>query len=174
MKKLVLPAAFVLAIAASAFTIAENSHWNIVESEYEVKMVSDKFEGVFKGLKADIHFNENDLSTAKISASIDAASINTGNGMRNKHAQQGLESDKYPSIKFVSSSVSKTGSGFDAQGALTIKDVTKNIHLPFTFTRKGEGGIFSGGFSIVPQEYHVDKKGTPEKIEIKLTVPVKK
>lgn len=174
MKQLFFPALTAIALITSAFSALPSSVWKVKEDSYSVKMKCDKFEGVFKGLKSDINFDENNLAASKISASIDATSINTGNGMRNKHAKQGLSADKFGSIKFESSAVTKKGDAFEAVGKLTIKDVTKEIKLPFTFSKSAEGGVFAGKFSVQPKEYNVNKQGTPETIEIELNVPVTK
>ncbi len=157
----------------SSFVLYNTQEWKITDS-YSVKAKSEKFDGIFKGLEAKIEFDEADLSRSKISASIDATTINTGNGMRNKHAKQGLEASKYPKISFTSTSVTKTETGFEAIGKMTIKEVTKEIKLPFTFTKNATGGVFDGKFSIVPSDYGVKKRGTPKLFEIELNIPVTK
>lgn len=177
MKKIVYPALIATIITTSAFTIATGNKWTVKEDAYSVKFSSKKgkdMSGVFKGLKSDIQFDEVNLSASKISASIDPSTVNTGNGMRNKHAKQGLGAEQFSSIKFESTAVTKVGSGYEAAGKLTIKDVTKDVKLPFTFTKNAEGGVFKGKFTVAPSEYHVDKKGTPELLEIELNIPVTK
>lgn len=175
MKKIMYPAIIAIIIGSSAFKVVTNLNpWKVKEDSYSVKFTSKKFEGVFKGLKSEIYFDESDLNNSKINASIDAGSINTGNGMRNKHARQGLGADQYPTIKFASTSIAKTGNSYEASGKLTIKDVTKDIKLPFTFVKSADGGVFEGKFPVKPSEYHVEKMGTPELLEIQLNVPVTK
>ncbi len=175
MKKIMYPAMIAITIAISAFKVADNTNfWKVNEESYSVKFTSKKFDGVFKGLKSEISFDENNLSNAAIIASIDVNTVNTGNGMRNKHAKQGLEADKFQNVRFSSSSISKTTNGYVANGKLTIKDVTKEIKLPFTFTKTSEGGVFVGNFSVKPAEYSVKKMGTPEELEIQLNIPVTK
>lgn len=173
MKKMIYPALFATIILSSAFTMVTSINpWKIKEDSYTVQFTSKKFDGAFKGLKSDIVFDEANLNNSRISASIDANSINTGNGMRNKHARQGLGADQFPTIKFASTSIVKTNNGYEANGKLTIKDVTKDIKLPFSFTKTSQGGVFAGKFTVTPSEYHVDKSGTPETLEIQLNVPV--
>lgn len=175
MKKIIYPAFIATIISTSAFTIVTGNNWTVKEDSYTVKFNSKKgkdFSGIFKGLKSSIQFDEANLSTSKISASIDANTVNTGNGMRNKHARQGLGADKFPNIKFESVAIVKTSSGYEANGKLTIKDVTKEIKLPFTFNKNANGGVFVGKFQLIPSEYHVDKSGTPELLEIELNVEV--
>jgi polyisoprenoid-binding protein YceI len=161
------------AIVFSSSTLNHVQEWQITES-YSVTAKSEKFDAIFKGLESQIVFDESNLSSSKITASIDANSINTGNGMRNKHAKQGLEASKYPKINFVSTSITKSGSGYEADGKLTIRDITKDIKIPFSFSKNGSGGVFAGKFSVVPADYGVKKSGTPDVFEIELNVTVTK
>ncbi|MCU0429965.1 MAG: YceI family protein [Cytophagaceae bacterium] len=175
MKKLMYPALIAFAIATSAFTLVKNaSLWKVKEDAYSVKFTSSKFEGNFKGLQSELNFDENNLAASTIVATIETKTVNTGNGMRNKHAMQGLDATTFPTVKFASTSITKTDNGYEATGNLTIKDVTKAIKIPFTFTKNAEGGVFAGTFSVKPAEYKVTKSGTPEVLDFQLTIPVVK
>lgn len=175
MKKLIYPALVAIVFSTSAFTVVNNAtSWSVKEDSYSVKFTSSKMEGSFKGLKSELFFDENNLAVSKLSATIDANTVNTGNGMRNKHAKQGLNAKTFPTVKFVSSSITKTANGYETTGNLTIKDVTKQIKIPFTFTKNAEGGIFAGTFSVKPSEYNVTKSGTPEVLDFQINIPVTK
>lgn len=175
MNKLIFPALIAIFITSSAFTLVNNTmSWKVKEEAYTVKFTSKKFDGTFKGLKSELIFDENNLAESKLSASIDANTINTGNGMRNGHAKKGLDAKTFPTVKFVSNSISKTKSGYETIGNLTIKDVTKQIIIPFTFTKTADGGVFAGKFSVTPKEYNVTRMGTPEVLNFELSVPVSK
>jgi polyisoprenoid-binding protein YceI len=160
-----------LLLFASAFTLVQSVSYKVKEG-YSVKFSGNKINGVFKGLKADINFNPSDLAKSKITASIDATTANTGSGMMNKHAksESGLNAEKFPTISFESTSISKTATGYDAIGKLTLKGVTKEITLPFTFTND----TFAGKFSIAPKDYGVTRGGTPDVVTVELNVPVTK
>lgn len=175
MKKLIYPAMIAIVLSASAFKVASNvTSWKVKEDAYSVKFTSKKFDGTFKGLKSELLFDENNLAASKLIATIDANTINTGNGMRNGHAKNGLDAQTFKIVKFESISISKTASGYEANGNLTIKDVTKEIKIPFTFTKNAEGGVFAGTFSVKPAEYNVTKGGTPDVLDFQLNVPVTK
>lgn len=175
MKKMIYPAMIAFVLSASAFKVVSNvSVWKVREDAYSVKFTSKKFDGTFKGLKSELLFDENNLTASKLSATIDASTIITGNGMRNGHAKQGLDAKTFQTVRFESTSISKTATGYEANGNLTIKDVTKQIKIPFTFSKTADGGLFSGSFSIKPAEYHVQKGGTPEVLDFQLNVPVTK
>ena len=175
MKQLIYPALIAILFATSAFTVINNStSWKVDENTYSVKFTSKKFDGAFKGLKSELLFDENNLAASKLTATIETNTINTGNGMRNGHAKKGLDAQTFQTVKFTSDAIAKTASGYEATGNLTIKDVTKQIKIPFTFTKYSEGGVFAGTFSIKPAEYNVTKGGTPEVLAFQLSVPVTK
>lgn len=175
MNKTIFPALIAILIAFSAFTVANNAkHWNVKEDTYTVKFTSKKFNGEFKGLKSELNFDESNLSASRITATIDANTINTGNGMRNGHAKKGLDAKAFPTVKFESTSITKAAGGYEANGKLTIKDVTKQIKIPFTFSKTASGGFFNGTFSVKPADYNVTRGGTPEVLDFQLNVPVTK
>jgi polyisoprenoid-binding protein YceI len=175
MKKLIYPAIIALVIGTSAFKVASNATlWNVKEDAYSVKFTCKKFDGTFKGLKSELLFDENNLSASRLTATIDASTINTGNGMRNGHAKKGLDTKTFQTVKFVSTSITKTAGGYEANGNLTIKDVTRQIKIPFTFSKTADGGVFAGTFSVQPAAYNVTRAGTPEVLDFQLNVPVKK
>lgn len=164
-----------IVIGTSAFTlVTQTTTWSVKEDAYSVKFTSSKFDGSFKGLKSELYFNENNLADSKLAATIDANTINTGNGMRNGHARKGLDVKTYPTVKFESNSIIKTSKGYEAIGNLTIKDVTKSIRIAFTFNQTADGGVFAGTFSVKPAEYNVTRSGTPEVLDFQLCVPVTK
>jgi polyisoprenoid-binding protein YceI len=47
---------------------------------------------------------------------------------------------KFTQAHFVATQITKTASGFDAYGKLTIRDVTRDQHVPFTFKTANEQG----------------------------------
>jgi polyisoprenoid-binding protein YceI len=167
MKKIICMVLLASVIGFSAFIVLAN--WKVKEP-YEVKFYG-KIHGEFKGLKANIQFDKDHPEDSKISASIEVSTIATGFFLKNDHVQNALDAEKYPTISFSSSSVSKSGSAYDAVGKLTIKGVTKPATIHFTFEDKGSGGVFKGGFKIIPKEYSITHDGTPDELTISLTVP---
>jgi len=83
-----------------------------------------------------------------------------------------LDADKYPTIRFNSTAVSKNGSGYKTNGRLTLRGVTKPVVIYFTFEDHGHGGIFRGNFKFAPRSFNITHDGTPNELTISLTVPV--
>lgn len=173
MKTIKYPAIAAVIISLLAFTIIM-ANWKVKEDEAVVKFSSGKIKGSFKGLKADIVFDKEHPEQAKFSASIDATSIATGFFLKNSHAKNALGVDKYPTIKFVSTSVNKSEDAYLAKGNLTMKGISKPATIHFTFDEKGNEGVFKGDFKVIPKDYGIDRSGTPPQVMVNLTVPVTK
>jgi polyisoprenoid-binding protein YceI len=152
MKKIIFPIAIGATLFLSAFTSLSSMNWKIADG-YSVKFTSKDPSGVFTSLKGDIAFDANKLDEAKANLVIDVASINTGNGMQNTKAKNEtwFNADKYPNIKFTSSKFAKTATGFEVTGTMEIRDVKKEVTIPFTFTNN----TFAATFNVNRLDYHV-------------------
>ncbi len=174
MKTIVVSALILVSgIGLSFKTLTET--WMPDNTKYSVKISSSKFEGIFKGLKTNIHFDETKPEQASIEASIEAETINTGNGLRNKHAKQGIEAAKYPTIRVVSTAISGKGNQFEFVGKLTIKETKRELKFLFQFMRLSPSeGLFNGTFTVKPSDFNIKKSGTPESFIVTLNIPVTK
>lgn len=166
---------FVLFIFTVAFS-SSAQQYKIAEG-FKVVFTNPDVSGNFDELTSTaLIFNEADLSKSKLNFKIKVASINTGNGLQNKHAraEEWFDADKYPYIEFTSSRIEKTQDGYKAIGKLQIKGETKEVTIPFTFTKKGSKGTFIAKFSVNRNDFGVGKKnaGVADSIKITATIPV--
>ena len=174
MKKFIYPFAAFVMIMTSTFAFGQSLDWKIADN-YSVKFEGGDPSGEFRGLKGVISFDEANLVASKFNVTIDVASINTGNGMKNTHAKSAkwFDAEKYPTISFESSAITKTSTGYEAKGTLTMHGVKKEITVPFTFTNN----IFTAGFEVNRLDYNVNVE-EPEhgaaKFKVNITVPVTK
>jgi polyisoprenoid-binding protein YceI len=176
MKKIVLTMATLLLLAAVfAFTVLQS--WQITD-KYSISFSSDDVGGIFKTFTGQIVFDEKNLAASKFDVTIDAASINTGNGLQNKHAKSDEWFDvvKYPVIKFTSSKIVQAGNAYQAIGDLQLHGKTKQITIPFTVQKNGSGLTFAGSFNVNRTDFNIGKPGgdVAEVIKVDLSVPVVK
>ena len=148
MKKLSFATVLVtIFIFVSAFTISQDdlnygnasTAWELDKShstiQFSIKHFFTPVNGRFEDYKTDIKFDPNDLQNSSIGVEIPVSSINTQNDKRDNHlrSEDFFNTKKWSDIRFSSSDIRKTGDNqFVASGELTIRDVTKNIDLPFT------------------------------------------
>ena len=176
MKKYIYPALAALILAGSAFTFVATS-WRIADG-YSIGFSSNDAGGVFKTVKGTIVFDDQNPAASKFDVTIDAASINTGNGLQNKHAKsdEWFDVAKYPQIRYTSTRIIKAGSGYQVTGDLEIHGVKKPATIPFSFQKTAKGAVFTGSFTINRSDFHVGKPGgdVAEQIKIDISVPVTK
>jgi polyisoprenoid-binding protein YceI len=178
MKRVIYPVAALLIIMASAFTFIQAQNWKIGD-DYSIKFTSPDPSGIFKGLKGTIVFDEKNLASSKFDVSIDVATINTGNGMKNTHAKSAMwfDAEKYPSITFTSSAITAASTGYEAKGTLEIHGVKKDFTLPFTFEKNDAGGVFKSAFDINRLDFNINAAEPAHGasvLKMEITVPVTK
>jgi len=125
--------------------------------EFTITNAGMDVEGSFSKVSGSVNLNPDNLAASKISATVEVSSISTGIDMRDNHLKEEdyFEVSKYPTMKFASTSFSKTSNGYKVTGNLTIKDVTKSVTIPFTVTNAGASTILKGSFEIDRRDYHV-------------------
>jgi len=99
--------------------------------------------GRFGKFTADVSFSENSLPESRIDVTVDVASLDTGDKERDDTLKTAdlFDVAKYPTARFVSTKIAAAGTGrWEAQGKLTIRNVTKDFKVPLTFQVKQEQG----------------------------------
>ncbi len=105
-------------------------------ASFSVKhLVISKTRGTFNDISGTFEVNEKDITQSSVEIVIQTASIDTDDEKRDGHLRSAdfFAAEKYPTITFKSSKFEKKGDDYFLTGSLTIKDVTKEITIPFTF-----------------------------------------
>ena len=172
MKRLFYPAAVAAVLLLSAFTtvstIVPANSWKLGE-DYSIAFESKNPAGIFKTMTGDINFDPSNLAGSSFDMKVDVASINTGNGTKNKHAvsPKWFDAEKYPHITFKSTQIKKTGNGYEVTGDLEMHGVKKSITFPFTF----DNNTFNANFKVLRTDYGIgDTKGMSAKASVELAV----
>lgn len=134
-----LMSAFLFAAALSPATVNNATEWVIDASHskigFEIRHFFTPVPGAFESYEATVYFSPDDLENSSINVTIDVKSINTANERRDGHllSEDFFNAEQWGAITFTSSEIkSAGGNDFVAVGELTIRDVTKQIELPFT------------------------------------------
>jgi polyisoprenoid-binding protein YceI len=113
--------------------------------------------GTFDKWDASMTFTSPELSTAVLDIKIQAASVNTGSGMKDGKlkSKDFFDVEKNPLITFHSTKVVQTGPDtVEFDGDFTIRGVTKQEKLTFTVTGKGTGaGTIAGTMAFDRKDY---------------------
>jgi polyisoprenoid-binding protein YceI len=114
-------------------------------------------EGTFDKWKATLTFRTPDASTGVLDIKVQAASVNTGSGLKDGtlRGKDFFDVQQNPTITFVSKKIVQTGPDtFEVDGDFTIRGVTKTEILTLTVTGKGTGsGSIKGTMAFDRKEY---------------------
>ena len=138
-------------------------------------------QGTFDKWDAKLTFGSADVTSGKLEIKIQAASVNTGSGMKNGKlkGRDFFFVAENPLITFVSNKVVQTGpTSFEVDGDFTIRGVTKPEKLELAITGKGTGeGTIKGTMAFDRKDYGMNK-GIPfikiaDRVEVKVDLKAK-
>jgi polyisoprenoid-binding protein YceI len=118
-------------------------------------------EGHFDKWDATLTFTSPDVSTGVLDIKIQAASVNTGSGMKDGKlkSKDFFNADQDPLITFLSKKIVQTGpTTFDVQGDFTIRGATKPQTLTLIVSGAGTGtGDIKGTMVFDRKDYGMNK-----------------
>jgi polyisoprenoid-binding protein YceI len=117
--------------------------------------------GTFNVWDATLTFSSADVTTGQLNIKIQAASVDTGSGMKDGKLKGDdfFDSKQNPVITFKSTKVTQTSpTTFDVLGDFTIRGVTKQETLELSVTGKGTGnGEVKGTMAFDRKDYGMTK-----------------
>jgi polyisoprenoid-binding protein YceI len=125
------------------------------EVTFYIKNAGFNVDGKFTQVQATIHFNPDKPKETVIDASVNVVSINTGNGMRDRHLKKDdyFDVTKYPTIILkLKSLVENSPLRFDGLFNLTVKGISKEVHIPVTFDGAKK---LTGDFIINRRDFNI-------------------
>ena len=167
------------------FSRAQGPVFEITPVESSVKFGVDAsvaIKGDFSKWDATLTFTSPDLSTGVLDVKIQAASVNTGSGMKDSKLKGkdffNVEHD--PLITFKSTKIIQTGPDtFEVDGDFTIRGVTKQEKLVLAITGKGTGsGTIKGTMAFDRKDYGMNS-GIPfikiaDRVEVTVDLKAKR
>ena len=116
--------------------------------------------GTFQKWKCSLTFAGPDVTTGILDIAIDAASVNTGSGVKDGklRSKDFFDVSENPKISFHSTKIVQTGSDtFDVQGIFTIRGISKPETLKLTVSGEGSGvGTINGNMAFDRKDYGMD------------------
>lgn len=150
--------------------LAQNWQPTTSSVSFKIKMLGVNVDGTLKGMKTSLKFANNE--PVALSATIDSKSINTSNSLRDKHLKEKEEffqPELFPVISMSSVSIQKTAdSKFTGVFKVTIKNVSKNLKIPFTFSDDAGKGMLKANFTINRQDFKFggDTPGMSDNVKV--------
>jgi polyisoprenoid-binding protein YceI len=149
-----------LGLSSAATTYAvDNGHSHL---GFTANQSGGDFEGQFDKFTAQIAFADNDLAGSHFDVEVDTGSVSTGDDERDTALRSAdlFDVERYPKAHFVSTRFTRKAAGqYEAAGKLTIRDVTRDIVVPFSFANGNESGkavaTLKGGITLNRLDYGV-------------------
>lgn len=138
-------------------------------------------EGVFEKWDATLKFTSADVTTGILDIKVDAASVNTGSGLKDGKlkGKDFFDAKNNPYITFHSTKIEQTGpTTFDIPGTFTIRGVSKPETLSLTLSGKGTGtGNIKGSMAFDRKDYGMNS-GIPfikiaDRVEVDVALQAK-
>ena len=103
-------------------------------------MMFTTVKGRFSDVEGTVTINGSTPDTARVDATMKAASIDTRTEQRDQHLRSAdfLDAEQYPAVTFKSTKISGTREHFTITGDLTIKSTTRSVTLDATYEGTGK------------------------------------
>jgi polyisoprenoid-binding protein YceI len=133
---------------------------------FDVRHTYATVRGQFDDVSGTFVFDPENMGASKCSMEVKVKSINTNIRKRDDHLRSAefFAVKDYPMMTFQTDRIRQVdGNRFELEGKLTVKDVTKNLVIPFTYYGVKENPLkpnqlvagFEAKFTIDRLEYHV-------------------
>jgi polyisoprenoid-binding protein YceI len=149
---------FVLAIKSAQINTSPAPSCTV---SFTVNNAGFDVEGSIGVIHSIIEFDIKDPSHGNIEATLDPATIKTGIDIRDKHLKRSdfFDVENYPEIHVRSIRFKKTGKGkFDAEFAITIKSITKNVIVPLMVRKEGNKILYDANFKINRLDFNIGEE----------------
>lgn len=148
-------------------------------TDYEVAFVIQNagfgVKGYFQGLEASMEFDPANLEQSTISASVDVSTVKTGIALRDKHllGREYFDVVKFPLIVIKSKSIKAISKNkYEGVFTINVRDVSKDVTVPFSVSRKGRGMLFRGVLHINRRDFGVGDESIILSDDVDVTVNI--
>ncbi|MEM6297098.1 MAG: YceI family protein [Bacteroidota bacterium] len=142
--------------------------------EFRIKNFGFWVDGTLGEPEIEGEFRAEAVESSRFSVTIPVKTIDTGNNARDKHLlkEDYFYVEKYPEIKFETTNIRKSKSGYEALGKLTIRGIEKEMVLPFTVSSNGGSYELVGNLSLDRRTFDVGGNSMVlgDTVEVTITV----
>lgn len=125
--------------------------------EFSGTQTGKSFTGSFSSFDVSIVFDPDNLESSRIKATIDTASAKTGDKQRDDAlpTKDWFSAASFPTAVFESSDIRAAAAGYEANGVLTLRGVSKDLTLPFSLDLSEGRAVADGSVSLIRSDFGV-------------------
>lgn len=150
-------------LLAACTAVAGSDCWRPDPAPSKVVFVATQagapFEGLFKNFSGCVCLDPASPETGKIEITIDTAAVDTGIPEFDEtlRGTDFFDTVRWPTARFASTGIRSMGDGkFSVRGQFTLRDITREIDVPFSMAPAADGGIrISGETTIKRLDYDI-------------------
>jgi polyisoprenoid-binding protein YceI len=139
--------AVLVGLAAPTSSRAEPVAWRMDAAAshltFTPRLAGGEFTGRFERFAVGLHFDPADLAHSSLQVTVDLLAARTGDEERDA-ALLGVDffaTSRWPRARFTSTTIRALGGNlYEAAGRLTLRDVTREVTVPFRFERSTPSG----------------------------------
>lgn len=173
-------ASLVLAVVALCGpALAEPTKWIVRPAESKISFsgthAGRAFTGEFRSWTADIRFDPNDLKDSKAVVLVDLASASTGDQTYDKTLPTAdwFDVGKLAEARFETATFSALGGDqFEAQGTLSLRGLSADVLLKFTFEEQGTTAKLNGKTTLQRLAFGIGKSSDAPGDWVSLDIPI--
>jgi len=172
--RLLIPAALVAALLGlptvaaeppAAAAAATTTHYVLDPAksslDFTFVQAGARNKGRFTRFQVAYDFAPQSPASSRLDVTVEINSVDTGDQERDDTLRGAdlLAVAKFAQAHFAASQINRTASGYEAVGKLTLRGVTRDLHVPFSFRTATENGAavgyMSGKTSVLRLDYGV-------------------
>jgi polyisoprenoid-binding protein YceI len=140
---------------------------------FSINNAGIQVKGTITDWEIEVEFDARKPEKSSIRGTANVQSLETGIKLRDRHLQgrQYFDSQKYPLIYLNSKSIKSVGKNkFVGVFELQLKDIKKEVQIPFTLSDQQKGTVFSGEFVINRLDYGIGEKSLVLSDSVKVNI----
>lgn len=141
---------------------AQPVRWQVDSAavSFQIRNFGLPVRGSFASLEADVRFDPEHPETGTLRGTIDAATIRTGIALRDRHlkGRDYFHVEEYGSIELRSVRLWRVEAGYAGTFRLRIRDVEREVEVPFRFEVLGSTARISGSLTLDRLDYGVGRR----------------
>lgn len=162
------------------------AQWSMQPKESTLTFVGTQagaqFQGGFDRFTADVRFHPQDLAGSRFDVSIDLASVNSRDSERDDiiRGPDLFAVKQFPTARYVAASFTTRGNGkYAATGKLTLRNVTRDVPIEFTFEKQDQGGWLKGAAQLDRLDFGVgqgewqDTEAVANRVQVRFALLLK-
>ncbi|HEU4654168.1 MAG TPA: YceI family protein [Steroidobacteraceae bacterium] len=178
-----------LLLLACVFAVSSNAATNwVMDPQHNTlsftgTQAGAQFQGSFKSFAADIKFDPTDLATSRFDVTIDLGSVSTQDDDRDETVKGAdfFAIAQWPKAHYVTQTIAaRDAKRYVGNGKLTLRNVTRDVPITFTFEVNGNQGSLKGSATLRRLDFGVgqgewkDTSSVGDEVAVKFSLALTK